>query len=400
MHIEGYCEPDFQAVRLEFERNFALRNEAGAACCAFYQGRKVVDLWGGQRAPDRAWQADTLALTFSVTKGMAAAAMVVAHSRGLFGLDVPVAEYWPAFAQAGKERITVRQLLTHQAGLISLDESLTVQKLADHDRLAQILARQKPAWQTGTRHGYHTLTLGWYQSELLRRVDPQRRTLGQFFQEEIAAPLGVQFYIGLPPHIAEDQLATTAGFHRVELLSHLGEMPIAMVLAGLWPLSLVARSVNLLRLNNPAQIGGRDYRCLEIPAANGFGQARAIAKIYSVLAGGGHELRIAPDTRRELLAPAITPQFGSKDTVLKIHTNYGFGFSRPSSAMRFGSDASAFGCPGAGGCFGMADPREQLSFAYVTNKMGFHLFDDPRERACREACYACLAELRNTNRAA
>jgi CubicO group peptidase (beta-lactamase class C family) len=400
MHIEGYCEPEFHAVRIEFERNFVLRNESGAACCAFYQGRKVVDLWGGQRSPGRDWQADTLALTFSVTKGMAAAALVVAHSRGLFALDAPVAEYWPEFAQAGKERLTVRQLLTHQAGLISLDESLTVEKLADHDRLAHILARQKPAWQPGTRHGYHTLTLGWYQSEFMRRVDPQGRTLSQFFQEEIAAPLGVPFYIGLPSHFAEDQLATTAGFHRLELLRHLGEMPVAMVLAGLWPLSLVARSVNLLRLNNPAQLGGREYRQLEIPSANGFGHARAVAKIYSALAGGGHEFHISPDTRRELLAPATAPQFGSKDTVLKIDTKYGFGFSRPSSAMKFGSDAAAFGCPGAGGCFGMADPSEQLSFAYVTSKMGFYLFDDPRERACREACYASLAALRNTNRAA
>ncbi len=400
MYIEGHCEPEFHAVRAEFERNFAQRNEKGAACCAFYRGKKVVDLWGGHRATDRPWQADTLALTFSVTKGMAAAAMVVAHSRGLFELDSPIAEYWPEFAQAGKERITVRQLLTHQAGLISLDESLAVETLADYNRLHQILARQKPAWEPGTRHGYHTLTLGWYQSELLRRTDPLGRTIGQFFDEEIARPLGVHFYIGLPPHITEDQLATTEGFHRLQLLRHLGEMPVAMVLAGLWPSSLVARSVNLLGFNNPAQLGRPEYRRLEIPAANGFGQARAIAKIYSVLAGEGNELRIAPHTRRELRDPARMPTLGSSDTVLKIDTKYSFGFSRPSSAMRFGSNASAFGCPGAGGCFAMADPSEQLGFAYVTNKMGFRLFDDSRERACREACYASLAMLRNTKRAA
>jgi CubicO group peptidase (beta-lactamase class C family) len=331
---------------------------------------------------------------------MAAAAMVVAHSRGLFDLDSPVANYWPEFAQGGKERITVRQLFTHQAGLISLDGSLTVEILADHDRLGQILARQKPAWQPGTRHGYHTLTLGFYQSELLRRVDPLGRTIGQFFQEEIARPLGVHFHIGLPIKIAEDQLAATEGFHRLELLRHLGEMPIAMVLAGLWPGSHVARSVNLLRLNNPAHIGSPEYRRLEIPAANGFGQARAIARIYSVLAGDGHELGISATTRRELLTSATSPIFGSHDTVLKIETKYGFGFSRPSSAMRFGSDVSAFGCPGAGGCFGMADPSVKLGFAYVTNKMGFYLFDDPRERACREACFASVAALRNTKRAA
>jgi CubicO group peptidase (beta-lactamase class C family) len=266
--------------------------------------------------------------------------------------------------------------------------------------LAQILARQKPAWQPGTRHGYHTLTLGWYQSELLRRVDPQGRTIGQFFQDEIARPLNVKFHIGLPSHITDDQLAVNKGFHRLALLRHLGEMPTAMILAGIWPSSLVARSVNILHLNNPAQIGSPKYRGLEIPAANGFGQARAIAKIYSILAGDGHEIGLSGATRHELHAPAMAPSLGSGDTVLKIDTKYGFGFSRPSSAMRFGSDASAFGCPGAGGCFGMADPRAQLGFAYVTNKMGFYLFDDPRERACREACYACLTKLPRTKRAA
>jgi len=400
MIVHGYCSPEFEAVRREFERNFAHRGERGAACSIYHHGNKVVDLWGGEGSPGTPWQEDTLCLTFSVTKGMAAAAMVVAHSRGLFELDVPVAHYWPQFAQGGKGSITVRQLLTHQAGLIAVDEPLTVQKLSDHDRLARLLARQIPAWQPGDLHGYHTLTLGWYQSELLRRVDPQQRTIGQFFQDEIARPLGVQFYIGLPSGIAEDQLAVTAGFHRLEMLKHLGELPIGMLLAGIWPTSLAARSVNILRLNNPAHIGSPEYRRLEIPAANGFGQARALAKIYSVLAGDGHELGVSPATRHELISPATTPRFRSRDVVLKIDTKYGLGFSRPSSAMRFGSDASAFGCPGAGGCFAMADPTEALGFAYVTNQMGFRLFDDPRERACREACYASLAPLRETKRAA
>jgi CubicO group peptidase (beta-lactamase class C family) len=400
MHIDGHCESAFDGVRSAFEQNFAQRKETGAACCIYHQGQKVVDLWGGERAPGRPWQADTLALTFSVTKGMSAAALVVAHSQGLFELDAPVADYWPEFAQAGKARITVRQLLTHQAGLISLDEPITVEVLADHDRMAQILARQKPAWQPGTKHGYHTLTLGWYQIELLRRVDPHRRTIGQFFQQEIADRLGVRFHIGLPPHIADDELAVTKGFHRLQLLQHLGDMPVAMVLAGIWPYSLVARSVNPLRLSNPALLGSPAYRQLEIPAANGFGQARAVAKVYSMLAGDGRDLGISTRTRRELHAPAVKSPSGSADAILKIDTSYGFGFSRPSSAMRFGSDATAFGCPGAGGCFGMADPNHQLSFAYVTNKMGFHLFDDPRERACREACYQCLAALRTMKRVA
>jgi CubicO group peptidase (beta-lactamase class C family) len=400
MLINGNCAPEFASVRSELERNFSEREETGAACCIYHRGRKVVDLWGGDRSPECPWGKDTLALTFSVTKGMAAAALVVAHSRGLFELDVPVARYWPEFAQGGKDRITVRQLLCHQAGLISVDDRLTVSVLSDHEQLAQILARQKPAWPPGTRHGYHTLTLGWYQSALLRRVDPLGRSIGQFFHDEIARPLGVSFYIGLPDEITDEHLAVNEGFHRLSLLRHLGELPIAMVLSGIWPRSLVARSVNILRLNNPAHVGNVEYRRVEIPAANGFGQARAIAKVYSVLAGNGRELKLAASTRRELAAPAATPVGGSHDAILKFDTRYGFGFSRPSLAMKFGLDASAFGCPGAGGSFGMADPQAELGFAYVTNKMGYYLFDDPRERACRQACYASLASMRLAKRAA
>ena len=328
--------------------------------------------------------------------------MVVAHSRGLFHLDAPVAEYWPEFAQAGKERITVRQLLTHQAGLISLDESLTVETLADHDRLARISGPTEARVAAGNQARIPHPDARLVSERVIaagRSARPDDRSSSS--RKKLPGPLGVQFYIGLPIDIAEEHLATTEGFHRLELLRHLGDLPVAMVLAGLWPRSLVARSVNLLRLNNPAHIGSPEYRRLEIPAANGFGQARAVAKIYSVAGWrrtrawhfACHTTRTVGSRQRRRFAARI-------DTVLKIDTKYGFGFSRPSSAMRFGSDASAFGCPGAGGCFGMADPSEKLGFAYVTNKMGFHLFDDPRERACREACNSCLAALRNMKQAA
>ena len=273
-------------------------------------------------------------------------------------------------------------------------------ELANHDALAEILARQTPAWPPGVQHGYHTLTLGWYQSELLRRIDPQHRSLGAFFRDEVAAPLNVEFYIGLPKSIEDGRLARTKGFHRVALLWHLGELPRRMVLSGIWPQSLVARSVNTLRLQNPADLGGPELRGIEIPSANGIGEARAIARIYGSLATGGGELGITPRTWQELIAPATLPQRGSRDAILKIDTRYGFGFSRPSRAMQFGFGPAAFGCPGAGGCFGMADPDQQLGFAYVSNKMGFRLFDDAREKAVRDACYRCLGALGGGRRAA
>jgi CubicO group peptidase (beta-lactamase class C family) len=390
--IDGYVAAGFETVRDEFERNFIDRGELGAACAIYHRGQKVVDLWGGHRCPKTAqpWQADTISLAFSVTKGMAAAAMVVAHGRGLFELDAPVADYWPEFAQHGKGQITVRQLLAHQAGLVGIDRQLTPAMVADHDLMAQILAEQRPLWQPATRHGYHTLTLGWYQNELIRRVDPQRRSLAKFFQAEIADRLGIHFYIGVPAHVASDRISTIIGFHKMALLAHLNQLPWRMVLSGAWPRSVVAKSINFLRFSDPATLGNPEFRDLEIPSANGFGEARAIAKVYDVLCRGGRELRLALRTHHELLAPTLSLGVSTRDAVLKIDTNYHFGFSRPSDGFRFGSDDRAFGCPGAGGSFAMADPAQQLSFAYLTNKMGFRLFDDVREKAVRDACYRCV----------
>jgi len=400
--IAGSVAPEFDLVREEFLRNFRQRGEQGAACAVFHRGMKVVDLWGGYQCHESKtpWNDQTMSVAFSVTKGMAAAAMAVAHSQGLFDLDQPIAEYWPEFSRHGKDRITVRQLLAHQAGLITVEPSLNSEILADHDQMADILADQKPQWPVGTRHGYHTLTLGWFQNELIRRTDPQRRSLGQFFNDEIAKPLGVDFYIGLPTDVPEERLSKVRGYHRVAVLGHLNQLPPMMVLSGIWPRSLVAKSIRTLPISNPAHIATRKYRHVEIPSANGIGQASAIAKIYDVLSRGGSELGLDKATWDELVAPPIVPLGGPRDAILKIDTYYGFGFSRPSRGFPFGTDYSAFGCPGAGGSFGMADPAHELGFAYLTNTMSFRIFDDPRERAIRQACYRCLESLRDQRVAA
>ncbi|TWU45410.1 Beta-lactamase precursor [Novipirellula aureliae] len=390
--VDGHVEKGFEYVREQFERNFRERGEQGAACAIYHQGERVVDLWGGTQCEDSqvAWSPETLTLCFSVTKGMAAAALAVAHSQSLFELDQTVATYWPEFAKQGKEQITVRQLLSHQAGLVTTGRPLEADQLADQDGLAEILQNQRPLWEPGSRHGYHTLTLGWYQSELLRRIDPLGRSIGVFFQQEIAERLGIEFYIGLPRHISLGRLSTIQGFHRYEMLGHLHELPPMMVLSGILPNSLVSKSIRTLKINNPAEIGSEKYRHLEIPSANGFGQAIAVAKVYEVLARGGKELGLRSETYRELIAPPTTPRDGNYDAILKMDTSYQFGFSRPSRGMPFGSDSTAFGCPGAGGSFGMADPSHRAGFAYITNKMGFRLSDDPREKAVRDAFYECI----------
>jgi CubicO group peptidase (beta-lactamase class C family) len=209
VNIEGHVSQGFEAVREAFVENFSRRGELGAACCAYHQGEKVVDLWGGIRnkSTGEPWEEDTMVLVYSATKGLAAMTLAVAHSRGWLDYEERVCTYWPAFAQHGKETITVRQLLAHQAGLFAFDEPVDRRVVADLDRLALVLARQTPAWTPGTRQSYHAISLGFYEGELLRRVDPQHRSLGQFFQEEIASSLGLDFYIRLPEEFPNSRFA-------------------------------------------------------------------------------------------------------------------------------------------------------------------------------------------------
>src|SRR5437660_3220569 len=175
---DGSVAPGFEDVAAEFDRNFLERGEIGAAVAAYWRGEKVVDLWGGRRMPDgpEPWNEDTMVMVNSTTKGLAAMTIAVASSRGWIDYDARVAEYWPEFAQNGKEAITVRQLLSHEAGLCAIDDPLTPAVVGDLDRLAEVAARQRPAWPPGVRHGYHAMSIGWYEQELVPRIDPQHRS--------------------------------------------------------------------------------------------------------------------------------------------------------------------------------------------------------------------------------
>ena len=183
-------------------------------------GRKVVDIWGGVRnkPTGEPWERDTMVIVYSATKGLSAMTLALAHSRGWLDYEERVSTYWPEFAQRGKDKITVRQLLAHQAGLFAFDEHVDRDVVADRNRLAGVMARQTPAWEPGTRQAYHALTLGFYQGELLRRIDPEHRSLGQFFQDEIATPLGLDAYIRLPESIPNSRLARIAPPGRLEML--------------------------------------------------------------------------------------------------------------------------------------------------------------------------------------
>jgi CubicO group peptidase (beta-lactamase class C family) len=390
--VHGEVAPGFERVREEFERNFSERGELGAACAVYHEGEKVVDLWGGYRDLERRepWEEDTLVLVYSTTKGLAGMAMAVAHSRGLLDHDERIAAYWPEFAQNGKEDVTVRQLLSHQAGLSAMDRPLDRATIADRDALAAVIAHQRPAWEPGTSHGYHGISLGWYEGELIRRVDPKRRSIGGFFRDEIADPLDLEFYIGVPPEVPSARIAEIEAFQPLQMLFHLNTMPSGMVLSLLNPRSLTSRSLNHMKLRSPGDLNRPEFRAVEIPAGGGVGLVRSIAKAYGAFATGGRELGITEETMGALTTPTAPPSSGIRDKVLHTDTRFSLGYMKPFPSFRFGTSERAFGTPGLGVSFGYADPDARIGFAYAPNRLGFYMWDDPREKALRNALELCL----------
>jgi CubicO group peptidase (beta-lactamase class C family) len=387
--IEGHVSPGFESVRDVFTDNFLRRRELGGACAVYHRGQRVIDIWGGVRDKQtgKPWEQNTMVIVHSATKGLAAMTMALLHSHGRLDYDERVSTYWPEFAQNGKETITVRQLLAHQAGLFAFDEPVDRHTIADLDRLAIIMARQTPAWRPGTRQAYHALTLGFYEGELMRRLDPARRSIGRFFHDEIATPLGIDVYLRLPYTVANERLATLAppGFIQMlrgfpprlalDTLNHRSNIYRALVVnpgAGVYidPLHVYARE-------------------LEVPSGNAVGTARGIAHAYGVFATNGHELGLRQETLNLLAAPAIPPANGFHDQCLHADAQFSLGFMKPSAAVPFGGPRS-FGAPGAGGAMGFADPDAGIGYAYVTSRMGTHIAGDPRDIALRDALYAAL----------
>lgn len=396
--IGGGVDEGYGKVADAFRANFASGREVGAAMAVYRDGVKVVDLWGGYRdgiakAP---WQPDTMVNMFSTTKGIAALAVALAVSRGLFGYDDKVVDHWPEFAQAGKADVTVRQLLGHQAGLCVLKPAPTVRDVADPARLSTILAAQKPAWPPGTRHGYHAITLGWYESELIRRTDPAGRTLGRFVADEIAGPAGLDLHIGLPNSVRRDRLAHLHHWSRAESLLHVNVLPGGVVAASLNPVGLLARAGRLPGDVNPwaGDYNRDDVRGIEIPSANGIGTARAVAQLYGAAAVGDAALGLTPQVRDGLMAFPTPPSRGVRDKVLHVDVVYALGLSKPVSLSTFGSSDKAFGTPGFGGSFGFGDPDTSVGFAYLMNRLGFHLCSDPRELAVRQALFRDVLDAR------
>jgi CubicO group peptidase (beta-lactamase class C family) len=391
MTIGGGVDEGFGRVADEFRRNFASRGDVGAALAVFREGRPVVDLWGGIRDTARRlpWERDTMVPVFSTTKGISALVLASLRSKGLLDWDERVAHYWPEFAAAGKDAITVRQLLAHEAGLAVVDARIRMRHLQDAGELAAILAAQPPAWEPGTRRGYHAVTLGMYQNEIVRRVDPQRRTIGRILADEFVEALGLSLYIGLPDDVDLDRVAVLGRLAPGAALRQLPGVP--------WPLArqmLDRRSAVYRSLSNPAlaradRFTQRHVLKPELPSSNGVGTPRSIAALYGAAAIASPKLPIDAVTLDELSAP-LTTQVRT-DLLLRARRAYALGFSRPVPDFWFGTPAGrAYGAPGLGGSFGFADPDARLGYAYAPNRLGIRLSDDPRETSVRRAVYASL----------
>lgn len=385
--LHGNCDPRFARVREVFAESFEHRLALGAAVAVTVDGRSVVDLWGGVANGDRTrpWEADTLVNVFSTTKGVTA---IVAHrlvDEGLLDLDAPVARYWPEFAQADKGRIPVRALLDHRAGLPAVRAPLPNDALYDWGAMTSALAAEQPWWEPETRHGYHAVTYGWLVGEVIRRASG--RTVGRYFREELARPLGLDAHIGLAPE-HDARCAELRSGPRPE-----GPGPTLFDRIMSDPTSMTARAfANPLSMLMPGSFASRRWRAAELPAVNGHATARAIARLYGALASGGtlDGVRVLSP---ESIARASTERSHGVDAVLDVPTRFGLGFmlSQPALAdASFGPNPRAFGHPGAGGSVGFADPDARVGFAFTMNRMGASILLDPRASALIDAVYASI----------
>jgi len=387
--VDGHVDAGFERVRDELVRNFEERGEVGAAYALHVEGRKVVDIWGGiaDDRTGRPYLADTLQLVFSTTKGATAACANLLAQQGRLDVDEPVAAYWPEFARAGKERIPVRWLLCHKAGLPTIDRRLTFDEALAWEPVIEALEAQAPLWEPGTAHGYHAYTFGHLVGEVVRRIDG--RSLGTFFREEIAEPLGLEFWIGLP----EDQEHRVAPLHGALLDEPADPAAAAVFRSFLGPATLLGRALSL----NGA-FTGRDYantsafRAAEIPAANGVTNARSLSRFYAGLVGAVDDGPGEPLLTRAQLDRARERQTVGPDRVLsfpglfEVASTIGLGFWTSSPFAPFGG-AGAFGHAGAGGSVGFADPEHLVAGGYVMNRMLPGLTGDPRSRALIGASY-------------
>ena len=380
----GRCDPAFARVAEAFARNFAELGEIGAGVSVVVEGQTVVDLWGGLKngKTGEPWREDTVTIVFSSTKGATALCAHLLAARGRLDLDAPAARYWPEFAAAGKERLPVRMLLNHQAGLPAVAVELDADAYYRWERMIDALARQAPWWPPGSAHGYHAITSGYLVGEVVRRVSG--RSLGTFFRDEIAGPLGLEFWIGLPDAY-EGRTAFMKG-------SALPENPTPLFTAMADRETLTHRAfLNPASLFRMREVNSRAMHAAEIPAANGMASARGLAGMYVPLAEG----RGLEGIDAAAVARMGRVESEGEDRILLAPTRFAAGFmktmdNRPGDSAIMGPNEAAFGHVGAGGSIGFADPVARVAFGYVMNHMGDGFLLNPRGQGLIDAVYESL----------
>ncbi|WP_350448032.1 serine hydrolase domain-containing protein [Pseudomonas solani] len=381
MQTQGYFDLRFEAVRDAFAALFDDSQERGAALCVQVGGETVLDLWAGVADKDgqEAWQTDTILNLFSCTKTFTAVTALQLVGEGKLELDVPVARYWPEFAAAGKERITLRQLLSHRAGLPAIRQPLPAEALYDWQAMTAALAAEEPWWTPGEEHGYAPITYGWLAGEAIRLADG--RGPGESIAARIARPLGLDFHVGLDD----------AEFHRVAHIARAkGNMGDASAQRLLKCMMTEPTALSTRAFTNPPSImtstNKPEWRRMQQPAANGHGNARSLAGFYAGLLDG------------QLLDSALLAELTREhaigdDRTLLTRTRFGLGcmLDQPDVVnATYGMGRLAFGHPGAGGSIGFADPEREVAFGFVTNTLGPYVLMDPRAQHLARTLANCL----------
>ena len=381
--INGTVADGFGAIADAFERNFAEHDELGAAFSLYVDGEMKADLWAGvaDKQTGRLWGEETLQLVYSTTKGAAAICVARLVEAGLVSYDEPVATYWPEFAANGKEAVTVRQLMSHQAGLAYATAPLSFDDLMAVTPVVEALAAQAPVWEPGTAHGYHAVTYGWLAGELVRRTDGRR--IGQYFAEEVAGPLGLDFWIGLP----ESEEPRVSRLEAAPPPTDPEALAMMMQIAGPGTVGFNALFMSGVMLAGPADaFNTREVHATEMPAANGITTARSLARMYAATVGAVDGVRLIDvSTMDAARAEAVN----GPDACLVVPSRFGMGFMLDGELTPMLTPAS-FGHAGAGGSLGYADPEARIGYGYVMNQMGGGIAGDPRTVNLTEAVRACL----------
>src|SRR5215472_10613474 len=377
IQIYGTCAAEFEPVREAFAANFRGHDEIGASVAVVHRGDQVVNLWAGWADParSRAWQQDTLTNVWSTTKAVTSLCAQILIDRGELDPDAPVARYWPEFAQAGKDDIPVRWILCHKSGLTGLAVPTVVEDYYDWEKITELMAAQAPLFPPGTTTGYQAITFGYLVGEVIRRITGQ--TCGQFTAAEVAGPVGADFYIGLP----ESELGRCSDLRGVRP-SDDEQAALAQAYANADPAALAA-------LVNPALTGDEanapGWRMAEIPAANGHTTAAALATIFGAVADGSGRF-----VSERTLAAARAGEGRHTDLVLGFAIEFGLGYGMSGPEGHFGPNPAAFGHDGFGGSAVGCDPEAGVAYAYVMNRMGMNLADDPRKMAIVNSVYRSL----------